>query len=286
MVVLTSVELVDEIKGDYQQAREKLFHPGGDFKMKKLMVLMLVLFVASAAQAVLFSDTFPLAPDGNAVAEESWVYIPTGWGQYPSPSKGDGNPPGAMGLVNGGWGEMSAFADPAYFTLPNDYVLQMDVQATEPWDTSERFGILFNSQSATASYFGLNGYMLYMYGSPDRGAPYNHGLYFFKVVDGGLVQLDILSNANGLVDDLWHTYTISVQSGSGTQMIVSFDGVPIVWDSGSTVVTDATGWANGTFGMWNPHERISMYDNITVIPEPATMVLLGLGGIALLRRRG
>jgi len=70
-----------------------------------------------------------------------------------------------------------------------------------------------------------------------------------------------------------------------------------------TALAEATGWANLAFVNWtDPTESywdeilqeevityqggaVLYFDNIQIIPEPATLVLLGLGGLSLIRRK-
>ncbi|MFH1615644.1 MAG: hypothetical protein ABIG61_11260 [Planctomycetota bacterium] len=224
-------------------------------------------------------DYYKVSPDEpfprlHGTLDANWVRIPTGWGNYPGPWRDNGT----FNFHNGGWGEMSALAQDLVLTA--GYTVDIDARTELLLGTSRRCSILFGSQNTTS--YMPKGYLLYLYGSPDRTGippnygPYAHSLYFFKVLgnsyaDGNNVLLGRLLDANSLADDKWHTWTINVQrDGNDNQITVSVDGNAIVWDGnegqtvGSSLVVDAGGYSGGTVGMWMPHERRVLFDNIIV----------------------
>jgi hypothetical protein len=96
---------------------------------------------------------------------------------------------------------------------------------------------------------------------------------------------------------------VDVQSGSGTENTLPFILYPIVIDEqagsgisadlGLSVLSDGTAsgtLSNITFGTIGADPvfdvtGIRIAGDFTVTPEPATLLLLGLGGLALLRKR-
>ena len=78
-------------------------------------------------------------------------------------------------------------------------------------------------------------------------------------------------------------YHIEVSVVSNQATIKSNGNNLGTWD-----ITGASGdkIALGAYGGWaNDDYQITTFDNINIVPEPATMLLLGLGSIALIRRK-
>ena len=90
----------------------------------------------------------------------------------------------------------------------------------------------------------------------------------------------------------WYELTLSVIGSTATGTVTELDGsfLPVAGHTVTVSYTDtlaemaASGFA-GTRGAQTNDAFGYVLDNVTVVPEPASMTLLGLGGLALLRRR-
>jgi len=100
----------------------------------------------------------------------------------------------------------------------------------------------------------------------------------FKVVAGDRQTIDDLGITDGSVaTETWHEVGIT-HNPSAQQVIVTFNGSEVYND---TKTAYATG---GQVGVGNFNDAAS-FDNLEIIPEPATLALLGLGGAVMLAGR-
>ncbi len=101
-----------------------------------------------------------------------------------------------------------------------------------------------------------------------RPAPLDPGLTGFTV-ESGFSTID--GSILGTAFDFWHTrLQIPVNAQPTTLVIDMYQGAFGGTSRGNAAVGPNDGWA---------------YQELTVLPEPATMALLGLGSLTVLRRR-
>ena len=76
--------------------------------------------------------------------------------------------------------------------------------------------------------------------------------------------------------DTWHNVRLTVE---GTQASVYINDSHVITYDGFNE------YSSGKIGLKNINDGVVLFDNVVVTPEPATMSLLVIGGLALLHRK-
>ena len=151
------------------------------------------------------------------------------------------------------------------FAVVSDPVYSQDVYSATLWWSDAGWVQLVSAMEGVT--YTLSGDMIHNADFDDRAAYLK--LEFWDAADTTLLaehEIGILP-ASGTADDTWYSYSGSAVAPSGTGL------AKVV-----LLYVDSTGGQANPFGL-------AYWDNVVLTPEPATVALLGLGGLLILRRR-
>ncbi len=269
--------------------------------------------VDSSANYTIVDESNAASGDGtpDSTAAFAFDYVSAGIPLAPNSSAGDVG--GLRLAVNetandaGAADHIAAFNNTAivspYFTLSVD--IYMGVEAGAGGSTEmAHIGVAGNTSDFLSIFTPIvdNGHFMSMTGEGGSSSDYRHSEPGSPAVPSGnadYLNSDNTTNATGDTyqalfpsppydfagspGNSWTTLTIV---NNGNSLTYSLDGTPIIRTSfdGSAGDLVSLGYTD-PFSSVGPHFVI--YDNLTVtdVPEPATAALLGLGGLAMLRRR-
>jgi hypothetical protein len=148
-----------------------------------------------------------------------------------------------------------------------DYTIEVDFKVVRSDDSfAHHPSILFHVQDIGSGTDIGHYYQLYMF--PTRGVG-------FSEISGGSAPSPILVDCP-LPRGVWHHVRLEVEGTTATAYI---DGAYVL------SYNKFTRYRSGMIGLKTINDGVVLFDNIVVAPEPATVLLLGLGSLMFLRKR-
>ena len=224
--------------------------------VKVVVVLLAILGVSSVASAALFVDDFEGYAAGSALhGQGGWK----GWDNTPGAGAPASNVQASSGAISA---EIAGGADLVHeFGLAGG-VLEMSVMQYIPsGSTGNSFFLLLNTYN--------------------DGGPYDWSVQLNCDLAGGVITSDFGAGATAnIVYDQWVKVKFDIDL-DGNTIDEYYNGTLL-----ATHQWDDTGNATlGCIDLFANNASAIYYDDVTIVPEPATLSLLCLGGLALIRRR-
>lgn len=255
-------------------------------KTMQLVCLFVVLALVGSAQAALYSENFDTDP--------GWTYV-NGGRFVDAQAEWDSN-----GYINGTW----------WRTNTDDYNLNviytdLGVTLTEAFDWHVSYELqelsgykiapasgLVDSIPTTASSL-LSTQQGIWYTSYSR---YNSGQAHMRIADSGGHDYST-SVSPAYTDNEWYTVEFDWNATAKTlnfKVTDPIEGVTLNWTRDYDALGQSPTFSLDKFAMWDygwsgagetQYDSNQYLDDIVITPEPTTVVLLGLGSLALLRKR-
>ena len=288
----------------------------GKFGLRGVLAALAVMSIVSFASADLLSDAFDGdtsanytvvddgAPDGTVTF--GFDYVAAGIPLAPNSAAGSG-----MGLrftANDTAGATDAFTAFHNTSVTGSYTMMVDMYmaVTGTGGTTEysHIGVGGNGTTFNSVFTPISGSgaFLAMTGEGGSGSSdYRHFIQETTTVptddpsylagsgaNTAELYQSIFPNTNGAPTNLWVEVQIDVVTGGTTNTVTySLNGTPIV--VANTAYTDglvSLGYADVFSSVASPFQsQFVVYDNLRVVPEPGSLLLLALGALAVVRRR-
>ena len=260
------------------QGKNKFFLKVRRSVMKKLMSLLLVFCIGGSALCAIFEEDFQTWSNGDTLDEHGWSYIDTGQ----SVEVSDATAFGAL-AIDGGLSNAEHNVPYIGITQSVNGVLELSADVYVTSTGSYNAGLYFGSSlggGGVRPYDHLGLYYNTQWHFDARGiADVDSSIFKAHVADVGvgadeivhlIISLDTVANTvTGTVitsaATYFQTYNLPAEAAGRGAFI---DRIALSEDRREV---------NGTDGI--------DVDNILVTPEPATMLLLGLGGLLVRRRQ-
>jgi len=224
--------------------------------LRVLVVLLAIVGVSSVASASLFADDFESYAAGSALHGQG------GWK---------------------GWDNNPAWGAPASSAQANSGSISAEIAGTA--DLVHEFDFAGGNLELSAMQYipdgGFGQSFFILLNWYNDGGPYDWSAQLNFDMDAGQVVSDFGGGATtGIVYDKWVELKFVIDLAANT-VDEYYDGTLLsshLWDDGGYDTLECIDlFGNGASPVY--------YDDITIVPEPATLFLLCLGGLALLKRR-
>lgn len=224
--------------------------------LRVVVMLLVIVGVSSVASASLFMDNFESYADGSALhGQGGWK----GWDNDPT----WGAPASSAHANNGNISaEIGGSADLVHeFDFAGGSLELSAMQYIPDGGAGQNFFLLLNTYN--------------------DGGPYDWSVQLNCNLETGIVTSDFGGGATAnIVFDQWVELKFAIDL-DGNTIDEYYNGTLLsshVWDdTGNATLGCIDLFANGASPIY--------YDDITVVPEPATLSLFCLGGLALIRKR-
>lgn len=177
----------------------------------------------------------------------------------------------------------------ANIALPVTFTFDLRINTLSGWDSTNDYISVHSNTSLSTYNVGTDStfFIRALGASPATGINANQWLFYNGAANGTYSAANFQSSGMAITEGTTYTFNITNDPVAKKYSVSIFDGT-------STVSASDLGWRSSTASNSIAfNQKVSAgtdvigysIDNISIIPESATTMLLGLAGLAMLRRR-